>query len=976
MKGKTIFAGMTLMLLFSFVFAADGEPCIICDLIADSPASDILLTLDDVNYEIGTFLYYENYSNEPPRTPIENTLLFVYVVPAEGENELLRLYTDENGEAVFDFSEYAGIALDEQIIYTFKIVYCPFCYPDDPECGFDECMAYAAIEVPPGVTGTTDVPLAPGVEELGSGELNPARFLPSSITITYTPPPPPVTITPGFCLPLILIFALLGGAMYYTGRNPFAAFTLGAPRIGRHIRYTPTGRGMSVSGKYIAQSIKGAVGEAKEIHAARKEAKEAGLSPAKAGWKAGHKPISWKETVSLGVHGMLVGTEGRVMMAGPMKGITVGKGKGLIKTIKGAPGVAKKAKGRMKEEWIKTLQPERVGGKGYATARFGGVGKQLVETAFKVYSVTFAADIFGTKWAGKLTNWIAGKLENPVVSAHASFLAAADMKYEAGKKLEEKGMSAKFENNVLTVTEGNREYKWMGGVDKETGEFKGVFIGVYEGGKEISGELKPKELSGITKDVFGMAKNYVEFDAQRSSAFAVYKNAVQTEKINELFKERPDLKAGIEEFLKRKDEKIDSLPVSDETKKIMKSEGMGEMYAAVSSHPDVIAASDKFDKAKTPEEKKEAMKSYDAAVQKAAVSAASDYMYSRMTSPEAASDLLSATGIKKPTEQQMLAANTILSVGDLGSLTKEEAIKTVDSKITEMQIKGADISDKDRAGILGEAEKMYKNANSMAKKNDSAASEIIQNYSSYAFAVKDAGNALRDFAKSVPSESREYVVTSLTNAALNAPSTGNIKQDTITTGIELMKAVDNVPKNLVVNEMVGELSPTLSKMNLEITESKTMPGNYLVTDTKTKVAVDVFSADEMEGFFHEKIHEKGIAIEVKTDFDERAATIAPQVNPLTGNQQILLGKVAAYGPVDPKAEELEPYKIEKLTGAAMPTIYNLGKTELSSEDLKTAVEAFNQNDEKKWQQVSGKLIEKEEKKREKALKSLAEEDLG
>ncbi len=355
MNKKIIIMSMLLLLAFSVAFAAyEGEECIICDLMIDEPQSNMLLTEDKTAETYGIKLYYENYSNTPSRTSIENSMLFVYVVPAEGEKELLRIYTNEDGEALFDFSEYAAIAQEEQITYLFTIIYCPFCHPSDPgyPCGFDECVEYTGIEVPPGITGPDPIsliPLAEGVTEPTTEELNTRHFLPSSVSTTHVPPPQPESRVPAFCLPLILIFALLGGALYYTGRNPFAAFSLGTPRAGiggRHIKYTPGGRGLSLSGSYIAQQMAGAVREGKAMKAYRKAKKAGDKEGMKEAAKGLVKPASWKNTLSFGLHGAIFGEKGGKAVAGAKGGVTESRG--------GIVGLIRRGKKMRGERRIKT----------------------------------------------------------------------------------------------------------------------------------------------------------------------------------------------------------------------------------------------------------------------------------------------------------------------------------------------------------------------------------------------------------------------------------------------------------------------------------------------------------------------------------------------------------------------------------------------------------------------------------------------
>ena len=278
---KIIFMTVLFFLFFSAVILAE-EICIACEGISDAPESVILLTLDGLAEEATAFIYYENYTAysegliDNPRIGISNSIVFVHVTDSLGNQELLRLYTDDEGYATFDFSEYADV--EERLTYGFRFIYCPFCHPDDAgyPCGFDECMSFAGITT--SYSAPEDVPLAEGVSAPSASSLNDDTFLPSSKTITYVPPPPEATgaTTPAFCLPLILIFALLGGAMLYTGRNPFAGFAISTPRMGRHIRYTPSGRGYSLDTKRIAMSIQSAASEGKGIKEAMKEGKSFG----------------------------------------------------------------------------------------------------------------------------------------------------------------------------------------------------------------------------------------------------------------------------------------------------------------------------------------------------------------------------------------------------------------------------------------------------------------------------------------------------------------------------------------------------------------------------------------------------------------------------------------------------------------------------------------------------------------------------
>jgi hypothetical protein len=334
---KILLLNMLFFLFFSAVSFA-VEECIACENVTDAPETNVLISMDDENNRAEALVYYENYTADEPRIPVTDSIVFIYVMPSVGENELLRTYTDDEGRAPFDFSSYAIAGAEERITYVFRFIYCPFCYPGASgyPCGFDECMKFAGIET--AYESPDDVPLASGVEV--PSELNEGIFLPSSRSVTYVPPPPEATgaTTPAFCLPLVLIFALLGGALYYTGRNPFAAFNISTPRVSRHIRYTPTGRGYSLSARYVMSSIKSAAKEAKEIK--KEMGKGAGLGKAvgKVSFQIGEKGAA----KNIALNALTLGTYSNVVnLVGTVKG-----GRRVVSEAKvaGKAGVEKEEK--------------------------------------------------------------------------------------------------------------------------------------------------------------------------------------------------------------------------------------------------------------------------------------------------------------------------------------------------------------------------------------------------------------------------------------------------------------------------------------------------------------------------------------------------------------------------------------------------------------------------------------------------------
>ncbi len=239
-----------LLLLVPAVLAV--EECISCEEMQGTPPARILNILDSSNQTIEIIAYYENYSATPSRQYINDSIIIIHMTNATGLDQLYKTYTNAEGKAYFDFGSWKdGCA-------NFKILYCPFCAPGSPACGFKACLDYAQINTT--ATSADDLVEGPGGNPVPS-PINPARYLATVDQASYCPPPPSLGETPALCLPLLIIFSLLSGALYLTGRNPFAAFNIGGARIGRHIRYQARGRGFAMDLKSVALSVASAAKE-------------------------------------------------------------------------------------------------------------------------------------------------------------------------------------------------------------------------------------------------------------------------------------------------------------------------------------------------------------------------------------------------------------------------------------------------------------------------------------------------------------------------------------------------------------------------------------------------------------------------------------------------------------------------------------------------------------------------------------------
>ncbi len=524
MKEKIILIGMLILFFSAVSFAADE--CIACENVTDAPESNILIRMDEVDNLAEAIIYYENYSAEDPRIPITDSVVFVYVVPSIGDSELVRTYTDDDGHAPFDFSSYALAGAEDRITYVFRFIYCPFCYPEASgyPCGFEECMGFAGIET--GYENPEDVPLVSGVEV--PVELNEELYLPSSRSITYVPPPPEATgaTTPAFCLPLVLVFALLGGALYYTGRNPFAAFNISTPRISRHIRYTPTGRGYSLNVRYVASSLKSVAKEGKDLQKARKEGKfgEAvkGSFGIVSGGKEAGKTVGKQlaNIVTLGgfsnvanmVNTIRGGQVRRVstQVAGK-EGVTTEKE--AYEVVPSAKEIVKGAKVKGRASYISMFQPGRIAEGAGKKAGRKAAGK-IVGGAFLNLGIGLLGSGFATIFmSDKAVDRMAKYTDKMMATEGAEKLAKKDVEYENLMKLTgdksapasipqitvQEGMKPDADGYYVSQTADGGTLKVDAKVLEETGEMVGTKT-IEKEGKKVTYTFSQKANGAVTTD--------------------------------------------------------------------------------------------------------------------------------------------------------------------------------------------------------------------------------------------------------------------------------------------------------------------------------------------------------------------------------------------------------------------------------------------------------------------------------------------
>jgi len=316
-------------LCFAVVLGFAADECANCAAFAGRPHAAIMTSVDEVSQTLSAYVFYENTTASPPRQPVNDSII-VIEISNSSFREIYKMYTGPMGNITFNFSSWAQVGC-----INIKVLYCPFCSPDSEAPCFLQCIQYAGLSnnktdylrpnnsyqfsstertARPQIVNVSDIEIVPHTSAPTTP--NPDKYFPDLQTVSYCAPPPPMNATPAMCFPLLIIFSLLGGALYITGKNPFMSFNIGSQHVGRHIRYQARGRGVSISG----QAIVGAVSTIKK--AAKDSKSPGGLKGAEKAAAAGRNPISQMKSAIGGIRG--IGTMVRSMREG-FKGPAVGK---------------------------------------------------------------------------------------------------------------------------------------------------------------------------------------------------------------------------------------------------------------------------------------------------------------------------------------------------------------------------------------------------------------------------------------------------------------------------------------------------------------------------------------------------------------------------------------------------------------------------------------------------------------------------
>ncbi len=238
------------LLLFLPLLYAQTEECVKCEEVALLTPTKMVVLSDEINHLLRISLY-----NATSRQPLPNAVIIIHRYNGT-VHAFEKVFTDERGSATYNFSAY------KDGCYTYQMLFCS-CEKDAvKKC----CFEINNIDITkPGIPDSMDdIPLAPNQPQLEPSEIiYDYRAFPSTEIYSYCRPQAEAASTPAFCLPLAIIFALLGGSLMLTGRNPLRGFDLGGIRVGRHIKYESRGRfaGYTVSPVQVTGVIRKAKAE-------------------------------------------------------------------------------------------------------------------------------------------------------------------------------------------------------------------------------------------------------------------------------------------------------------------------------------------------------------------------------------------------------------------------------------------------------------------------------------------------------------------------------------------------------------------------------------------------------------------------------------------------------------------------------------------------------------------------------------------
>ncbi|MEM4707439.1 MAG: hypothetical protein QXL47_02405 [Candidatus Anstonellales archaeon] len=230
-------------LLFFISLLFSQPPCPGCEELFNAYESGIIAGLVEKNVDI---YMYAVYNGE--RLPVGNATLFIEVYNATGDlYSRCRVFTNENGKAVFDLTPYNETCSGTGMVRGCTIGV-KFCCSSSPNCLLQPCLneSITSFEDVSPCGGFKPAPWPESAYINKNGQPIFATLSPTYAQVVYIPtllPPLFGGTAPAICLPLFIIAGMLLAASYATGGSPFFWFDLNTLRFITGQRARITGKG-------------------------------------------------------------------------------------------------------------------------------------------------------------------------------------------------------------------------------------------------------------------------------------------------------------------------------------------------------------------------------------------------------------------------------------------------------------------------------------------------------------------------------------------------------------------------------------------------------------------------------------------------------------------------------------------------------------------------------------------------------------
>ncbi len=238
--------------------------CLLCEELKEAPPSEVFIYNDVVNKRLVIDALYtdrvpqDDGSYLVTKSPIEDSIILVGIYKQDGSKEIYKTYTNEEGEAVFDYSSLD----DGSQCFKMAASYCPFCQESAPQCAFPNCLQYMDLEelTDEGILSIDDVPTAPGA---AAPSLNEEIYKPSIEYTNYCPTTTNLNTNLAVCTVFFILLGLIWYSLMAAGKNPFGFYVDWVKPKGIPMKYMPRRQQASLRAGVILRAISATISDAK-----------------------------------------------------------------------------------------------------------------------------------------------------------------------------------------------------------------------------------------------------------------------------------------------------------------------------------------------------------------------------------------------------------------------------------------------------------------------------------------------------------------------------------------------------------------------------------------------------------------------------------------------------------------------------------------------------------------------------------------